>query len=382
MLAESFSRNRESMMSTRKRLEWLGAGCFALIALFSAAGVQALADDDEAAEAKESAGRLKARVFNVEQSTAGYYIGVMLDDIDEAQREKLKLKAPQGLAIEQVVPNSPAAKAGLTKGDIVVSVNDAPVKSVAQVSAAIAASKGKAIELGIVHNGKRKSIEVKPAKQAAGERRVIVIGERGEKGEEGEERKERGERKEPQKKPEAVFNPYRGWFGAGGLVARSAPGRLPDDMQVTIQKRGAKPARVTVKQGEKLWRTTESQLDMLPAEARAYVAGLLNKRPAANPGRLTPRGGSPQGFRAAPQGLQFRLDAKSQPSIKVVPKGGIKVEIEESGEVKPAAKWLELKRAEPGRAGATEHRVHELQEIVQQLRRELEKYEDLKNSRK
>ncbi len=154
-------------------------------------------------------------------------------------------------------------------------------------------------------------------------------------------------------------------------------------MQVTIQKRGNQPARVTVKQGQKLWKTTEAELDMLPAPSRGYVARALGKPANRALGGFLMPGASPQARR-----VEFRIgeDGKPQitpspgakaPAVKLLP-DGIRIEIREEDEhegqapAKPRLQWHELKRPEPAQGGA-EHRLHELQEQVQQLRRELDK---------
>ena len=53
--------------------------------------------------------------------------------------------------------------------------------------------------------------------------------------------------------------------------------QLPDDMEVTISKKGNQPATVTARQGNKLWKTTENELDMLPPPAQAYAFRALGK---------------------------------------------------------------------------------------------------------
>ena len=59
-----------------------------------------------------------------------------------------------GAVISSVEPNSPAARAGLAKGDIVTAVNGTPVKSAAQLRNAIGLSRvGQEVELAYERKG-------------------------------------------------------------------------------------------------------------------------------------------------------------------------------------------------------------------------------------
>lgn len=52
------------------------------------------------------------------------YLGVMLQDVDRNLAEAYKLPKPEGSLITQVAPNSPAQKAGLKSGDVILKYND------------------------------------------------------------------------------------------------------------------------------------------------------------------------------------------------------------------------------------------------------------------
>jgi regulator of sigma E protease len=56
--------------------------------------------------------------------------------------------------VERVSPKSPAAAAGLHRGDVIVAVNSQPTTTFKQVSKAIRASKGKPVIVSIVRHGK------------------------------------------------------------------------------------------------------------------------------------------------------------------------------------------------------------------------------------
>lgn len=52
------------------------------------------------------------------------YLGVMLQDIDRNLAEAYQLSRPEGALVTQVSPDTPASKAGLKDGDIILSYND------------------------------------------------------------------------------------------------------------------------------------------------------------------------------------------------------------------------------------------------------------------
>ena len=55
------------------------------------------------------------------------YLGVMLQDIDRNLAEAYKLSKPDGSLITQVAPNSPASKAGMRAGDVILKFNGTPI---------------------------------------------------------------------------------------------------------------------------------------------------------------------------------------------------------------------------------------------------------------
>jgi len=64
--------------------------------------------------------------------------------------------------IGKVIENSPAAKAGLKAGDIILAVNGQEIASWKQLVDAIASSGGKEIELLVLRDGKKLTLKVKP----------------------------------------------------------------------------------------------------------------------------------------------------------------------------------------------------------------------------
>lgn len=61
------------------------------------------------------------------------YLGVMMQDIDRNLAESYNLPKPEGALITDVTPNSPAAKAGLKAGDIVLKYNGAAISRTSEL---------------------------------------------------------------------------------------------------------------------------------------------------------------------------------------------------------------------------------------------------------
>lgn len=93
-------------------------------------------------ESKDGEDSGPTEIGAAEQGSLGIVVGQLT--AEELQKRKLS----SGVLIEQVVGGSPAARAGLEAGDVVVSINNQPVKSPADLKAAVqAAPSGKPLAL-------------------------------------------------------------------------------------------------------------------------------------------------------------------------------------------------------------------------------------------
>ena len=87
------------------------------------------------------------------------YLGVQLQDIDRTLAEAYKLSKPEGALITQVAPNSPAARAGLKAGDVILQFNGEAIKETAQLLNLLnRTTPQQAIQLNILRNDKRQNI--------------------------------------------------------------------------------------------------------------------------------------------------------------------------------------------------------------------------------
>jgi serine protease Do len=91
-------------------------------------------------------------------------IGVQIQDVNQALANSFGLPKPQGALISGVEPGSPAEKAGLKSGDVVLGVNGKEINQLSELSGAIAATRpGNNARLQIWREGKSRDVDVKVA---------------------------------------------------------------------------------------------------------------------------------------------------------------------------------------------------------------------------
>ena len=90
------------------------------------------------------------------------WLGVGLVDVPPDMARDLGLNEGSGAAIAQVVPGSPADRAGMRKEEVIVRFNDQPVSSVHQVGALVRQSvAGQLIPVVLVSTTGRRTVEVR-----------------------------------------------------------------------------------------------------------------------------------------------------------------------------------------------------------------------------
>ena len=89
------------------------------------------------------------------------YLGVAVRPLTPELAEAAGLKEQKGVVIENVVEGSPADKAGVQKGDVIVSVNDQPVAAPQELTRRIVATApGTRVEVSLVRKGKSLKLPV------------------------------------------------------------------------------------------------------------------------------------------------------------------------------------------------------------------------------
>ncbi|HWQ37578.1 MAG TPA: DegQ family serine endoprotease [Burkholderiales bacterium] len=88
-------------------------------------------------------------------------IGVNIQAVDQALANSFGLPKPQGALVSRVEPGSPAARAGLREGDVILGINGKEISHLSELPARIAATRpGTTIELQIWRDRARRDVTV------------------------------------------------------------------------------------------------------------------------------------------------------------------------------------------------------------------------------
>jgi serine protease Do len=89
------------------------------------------------------------------------YLGVAIQNITDDLARSMNLQARRGVLVSDVTPGSPAAKAGIKRGDVILSVNGHPTNTSAQLRNQVAlAGKGAKVKLELERDRKPRSLDV------------------------------------------------------------------------------------------------------------------------------------------------------------------------------------------------------------------------------
>lgn len=88
--------------------------------------------------------------------------GVTLVPIDDSTRIHLKLPKGEGLIATSVVPNGPAAQAGVSENDVLLTLGDTPLGKPEDLEERLKAAGDKPIPLVLLHHGDTKTLQVQP----------------------------------------------------------------------------------------------------------------------------------------------------------------------------------------------------------------------------
>ncbi len=112
------------------------------------------------------------RLIDHGEVTRGY-LGIMVQDLTPELARSFKVQGEQGVLVSEVVPGTPADRAGLKQGDVIVRLNREDADSVSSFRGRIALMEpGATADLTVVRDGKERFIPVTIGKMPAPERKA------------------------------------------------------------------------------------------------------------------------------------------------------------------------------------------------------------------
>ena len=89
------------------------------------------------------------------------WLGVMIQKITPDLAESFGLKDSEGALVGDVIPNSPASKAGIMRGDVIVKFNNQDVKTMEELPKIVANTRpGESVPVEVIRDGKSKIVNV------------------------------------------------------------------------------------------------------------------------------------------------------------------------------------------------------------------------------
>jgi serine protease Do len=90
------------------------------------------------------------------------WLGVLIQDVTLDLAESFGMKQPHGALVAKVLPDSPAKKAGIKVGDVIVEFNDKTIQNSANLPPIVGSSKvGVQLPVTVIRNGREKTLKVK-----------------------------------------------------------------------------------------------------------------------------------------------------------------------------------------------------------------------------
>jgi len=201
-----------------------------------------------------------------------YWIGIRGRSIESVVlRTHLQLAEDMGVVVEDIVSDSPAAKAGLRKHDIILRANGDAVDNMQVLQSQVRTRKEKPLELTIIRLGKSEKVVVVPELRPEQLTEPAGAFDRFNSGLDGD-----------------VMQQFIEQFGARkigpGMVFRGGGQRfdvnqMPNGVSVSIQRNDGGPAQITVTQGDDVWQIEgddKESLKQLPRDVRPFVERMLN----------------------------------------------------------------------------------------------------------
>ena len=116
-------------------------------------------DENVLVSSDDEPGLMEQMVFPFGEG--GSWLGVQTEEVTADKAKQLKLSAERGVLLGEIVPDSPAAKAGLKKGDVVTEIYGQRVEGAAQFHRMVREIPGgRTVQLNVWRDGRGQTVNV------------------------------------------------------------------------------------------------------------------------------------------------------------------------------------------------------------------------------
>ena len=105
-----------------------------------------------------------------------YWIGATVEPTPELLVAQLPINEDEGILLQYVVPESPAAKAGLQRFDVVVKIDGAPIANALDVAKIVDKTGAKTVKVEFFRKGKLTETQLTPAERPQNDVRLVPFG--------------------------------------------------------------------------------------------------------------------------------------------------------------------------------------------------------------
>lgn len=209
-----------------------------------------------------------------------YWIGLRCSNVEGALRAQLGLPQGKGLLVDELMPDSPAKKAGMEQYDVLLKFGERELTAVNDLVEAVQKAEKTEVSVSLLRAGKPLTVKVTPAERdvSASPARIAVVAEPDVNYEQLHSLIEKLQKSGPQGElgPQGdlrwqVLRPHV-------RVSKKQISALPKGMTISITKSGEEEAKIVVQRGDEKWEATEKSLDKLPEDVRKAVEQFLGAR--------------------------------------------------------------------------------------------------------
>ncbi len=105
-----------------------------------------------------------------------YWIGATVEPTPELLVAQLPINEGEGILLQYIVPDSPAAKAGLQRFDVVVKLDGAPIADASDVAKIVDKTDGKTVKVEFFRKGKLTEAKLTPVERPQNDVRLLPFG--------------------------------------------------------------------------------------------------------------------------------------------------------------------------------------------------------------